>query len=352
MSGSLEAGGLAGVLLGMGNPLLDISAVVPLELLEKYGVTLNNAILAEDKHMPLYEEMCEKYEVEYIAGGATQNTIRVAQWMLQLPYACSYMGCVGKDKFAAEMKKACLSDGVNAQYLEDPSTPTGTCAVLVNGGERSLVAALNAANNYKADHVKMPEHWKIVESARYYYMAGFFITVSPESIMAVAKHSAEEGKCFTMNLSAPFIMQVPPFLEALMNALPYIDILFGNESEAVTFAESQKWDTKDVGEIAMKISKMSKASGHRGRMVVFTQGCDATIVVKDGKLYEYPVIVLPKEKLVDTNGAGDSFVGGFLSQLVCGKEVSECCRAGNYAANVIIQTSGCKFPKTPKFQWS
>ena len=41
----------------MGNPLLDISAVVPMELLDKYGLTLNNAILAEEKHAPLYEEM-------------------------------------------------------------------------------------------------------------------------------------------------------------------------------------------------------------------------------------------------------------------------------------------------------
>lgn len=31
---------------------------------------------------------------------------------------------------------------------------------------------------------------------------------------------------------------------------------------------------------------------------------------------------------MDTNGAGDAFVGGFLSQLVCGKAVSECVRAG------------------------
>jgi hypothetical protein len=28
--------------------------------------------------------------VEYIAGGATQNAIRVAQWMLQVPGAASY----------------------------------------------------------------------------------------------------------------------------------------------------------------------------------------------------------------------------------------------------------------------
>jgi sugar/nucleoside kinase (ribokinase family) len=34
---------------------------------------------------------------------------------------------------------------------------------------------------------------------------------------------------------------------------------------------------------------------------------------------------------VDTNGAGDAFVGGFLSQLVAGKDVAECCRAGKSA---------------------
>lgn len=40
--------------------------------------------------------MIEKYDVEYIAGGATQNSIRVAQWFLGLPHATSYTGCIGK----------------------------------------------------------------------------------------------------------------------------------------------------------------------------------------------------------------------------------------------------------------
>jgi adenosine kinase len=55
---------------------------------------------------------------------------------------------------------------------------------------------------------------------------------------------------------------------------------------------------------------------------------------------------------VDTNGAGDAFVGGFLSQLVAGKDTAECVRAGNYAANVVIQRSGCTFPAKPAFRWN
>ena len=59
---------LKGAILGMCNPLLDISAEVPVELLKKYDVSLNNAILAEDKHIPLYEELIEQFPIQYIAG--------------------------------------------------------------------------------------------------------------------------------------------------------------------------------------------------------------------------------------------------------------------------------------------
>ncbi len=50
----------------MCNPLLDISAEVGTELLTKYNVSLNNAILAADEHLPLYQELVEKYPVQYI----------------------------------------------------------------------------------------------------------------------------------------------------------------------------------------------------------------------------------------------------------------------------------------------
>jgi adenosine kinase len=94
---------------------------------------------------------------------------------------------------------------------------------------------------------------------------------------------------------------------------------------------------------------MPKENGSRGRTVVFTQGADATVVATAEGVTEYAVIPLEKKDLVDTNGAGDAFVGGFLSQLVVGKDVAACCKAGNYAANVIIQRSGCTFPDTPSY---
>lgn len=67
------------MLLGLGNPLLDISAATGDDFLKKYDLEPNNAILAGDKHMAMYEEMAKMTNVEYTAGGATQNAMRVAQ---------------------------------------------------------------------------------------------------------------------------------------------------------------------------------------------------------------------------------------------------------------------------------
>jgi adenosine kinase len=68
-----------GLILGMGNPLLDMMVLGKEDLLQKYGLDANNACLAEEKHQPLYQELVDKYEVEYIAGGAVQNSLRVTQ---------------------------------------------------------------------------------------------------------------------------------------------------------------------------------------------------------------------------------------------------------------------------------
>lgn len=70
--------------MGMGNPLLDISSNVEQSFLDKYDVKLDSAILAEDKHQPLFKELVEKYSPTYIAGGATQNSIRVGKLIPRL----------------------------------------------------------------------------------------------------------------------------------------------------------------------------------------------------------------------------------------------------------------------------
>lgn len=74
-------------------------------------------------------------------------------------------------------------------------------------------------------------------------------------------------------------------------------------------------------------------------------------IAKDGEVEvkEFPVPILEKESVVDTNGAGDSFVGGFLSQIVQGKDLETAIQAGIWLSGQVIQRDGCTFPDNNTF---
>lgn len=328
-----------GTLLGMGNPLLDILATVDTDLLQKYNLQANNAILADESHKSLVPDMVKNFKVDYIAGGSVQNTLRIAQWILNKPNVAAFFGCVGKDANCEILEKKAREAGINVQYQYDDTHSTGTCAVLVtdNGRHRSLVADLSAANCFTIDHIKKPENQALIENAQYFYISGFFLTVSQETILTVAKHAHDTGRTLAMNLSAPFIVQL--FKDGMMAVLPYVDILFGNETEALALAKELDFGTTDMQEIALKISQLKKA-GSKSRMVVITQGHDPVILINDGATKTYPVEQLPEGKIVDTNGAGDAFVGGFLAQLIQGKSVDSCVKCAIWSATHVIQQSG------------
>lgn len=57
-------------------------------MLKQYDIKANDAILAEDKHMGLYEDLLQNRDAKLIAGGAAQNTARGAQVRCIFFYTC------------------------------------------------------------------------------------------------------------------------------------------------------------------------------------------------------------------------------------------------------------------------
>ena len=78
----------------VGNPLLDMQVTNGEKLLEKYNLRVDDGILAEERHLAMYEpfflnpkliscvssydELVNEYQVTYLAGGAAQNAARGA----------------------------------------------------------------------------------------------------------------------------------------------------------------------------------------------------------------------------------------------------------------------------------
>ncbi|UXI14171.1 adenosine kinase [Sarcoptes scabiei] len=331
-------------ILGLGNPLLDVIASCDGEFLKKYDLLPNNAILASEKHANLCQDIIDNFPVQYLAGGAVQNTMRVAQWFYSKPKICTYFGCIGLDDYGRQMKEKAQEDQVNAIYLIDPKVPTGTCACLItnNGKCRSLCAYLGASQNYSINHIH--ENIDLVEKAQIFYVSGFHMIVSLEATLFLAKHShSAADKSFVLNLSAPYISEF--YSESLLQILPYVDLLFGNETEAEAFSKLQDWKTADLEVIAQKIADWKH---FRPRIVVLTHGKNNIVVAYSNspdRMQSFPVPQMSDDEIVDTNGAGDSFVGGFLAYRLMNRSMPECIEAGTYAAQEIIKQSGCVFPK-------
>ncbi|KAF9225223.1 Ribokinase-like protein [Gyrodon lividus] len=329
----------------MGNPLLDVQVRDGEALLDKYGLGANNAILAEGKHMPIYEEIVKNYPVTYVAGGASQNAARGAAYVLP-PNSVVYTGCVGDDDLAEQLRAANKREGLHEVYLVKKGEKTGACAVIITGHDRSLVTSLQAAEKFETSHLSSPSVAPLVEAAKVFYVEGFFLTHGVDAVLALSKHASEKSKIFALNLSAPFIPQF--FSAQLEQVLPYCDIIIGNESEAQEYAKAvMKVEETDLVAIAKGIATYKKENSHP-RVVIITHGPESTILVSSAdpdNAKVYSVQPISNEEIVDTNGAGDAFAGGFLGAYVAEKSLDECVEVGHKMGAMCVQLVG------PQFKW-
>ena len=136
-----------------------------------------------------------------------------------------------------------------------------------------------------------------------------------------------------------------------MQVMPFADILFGNDSEAELFVASIARNDDLKGDIMKQveyIAHLEKKNPRNSRIVVITRGHLPTVVYHEERVIEIPVTIVESSLIIDTNGAGDVFVGGFLSKLIQHRSIIECVEFGHQMASEIIKRSGVFFPA--KFQ--
>lgn len=92
-----------------------------------------------------------------------------------------------------------------------------------------------------------------------------------------------------------------------------------------------------MGIIATSLATSHKAN-RRERIVIFTCGSHPTVLVcGQDKPMIFEVEQMESAKIVDTNGAGDAFVGGFLGAWIMKKPLEECVKAGHKLASISLQ---------------
>lgn len=340
---------------GVGNALLDVSAQVHQETLDQFGLQPANAILAEGtKYDGLFKILHEDAEVKYISGGATMNAVRIANWMLQGQKPCSLCAILGKDKEGEKFQQGCKDEKLETSFFEHETVGTGRCAVCIVNKDRSMVADLKCNNEFpitkEGETDFLFETSKgLWDNADIVYISGFWLTVNPGGMKRMGEICSPLDKKtkFMTNISAPFLASV--FTKQMTEVFPYVDVLFGNESEAEALAKALNLKAEADGKYnlqtcAKAFAKLLDPEDKRGARCVITQGGDAVLVAHaNGDIAAYPVPELKQEDIVDLNGAGDGFTGGFMAGVVMGKNEKTCVAYGSYAAQFIIKTSGVQF---------
>ncbi|WFC99611.1 adenosine kinase [Malassezia yamatoensis] len=325
-------------LVAMGNPLLDMQVRDGEAVLEKYNLKPNDAVLANEQQLSIYQHLVENYEVTYVAGGAAQNTARAVQYVLP-ENSTAYIGAVGKDDLAQQLRSANDREGLQSLYQIVDGTPTGSCAVVITGHDRSLCTNLGAAEKFSASHLETPDVKAAIDAAQYFYLGGFFLTHGVESALKLAKHAKDHDKFFSFNLSAPFIPQF--FKSQVEQVLPYAQLVIGNEAEAEAYAEAANLNTKDLAEIAQAIAN-APSEISKPRIVLITHGSQATIraVQNASQTFTHATPKIASEDIVDSNGAGDAFAGGVIAGLISGKSIEQAVDVGHHLGGMCIGQVG------------
>lgn len=343
-------------LIAIGNPIVDISGEITKQTLEKYHLSFGQTVFANQSNVGFYQDLENATQVTYIPGGSIQNTLRVTAWCIFMNpenirnFKLTMLGATGKDNYREKIIRAFDDLGVRHILQIIPNLQTSRCGVGIHQKERCLLPEIRASNCLTEEFVK--ENLEEIMSHEILLIEGYFLQEKYDICLYLCTQFIDQRKLVILTLSAVTIVQ--KHTEKVLEIANYSDIIVANMSELEAFAEVYNMDYKTTFEKASK-----RLTKKKDRLFLVTDGSKGAIVAKydydkrgmDFILQCFPNVI-KMEDITDLNGAGDAFLGGFLSQYMLGKNIESCCKAGNDAASVILKNIGCTFNPKMKIQFS
>ena len=340
-------------IIAIGNPIVDILAETDKETLQRYKLIFGGTFFADEYNMGFFDELESKTQVTYIPGGSIQNTLRVANWCLNMEeenkgkFFVTMLGAIGQDSYKEKIMNALKSADVIPLLQPIPNISTSRCGVGICQKERCLLPHIKASNCLTDEFVK--EHEDEIFNNDALLIEGYFLQERYDLCKNLCYMFKRAKKMVILTLSAVFMVQ--SHREKIMEIAENSDMVVGNLEEFEAFAEVQRSDPH------ITIAKAHEKLSPKERLFVVTDGGNGVYVTKydynkkglDYFLQSFPN-KLKNEDICDLNGAGDAFLGGFLSQYMKGASLEQCCKVGNDASYIIIKNVGCTFPKNKKIK--
>ena len=232
------------------------------------------------------------------------------------------LGCVGKDENGQQMRKALSDAGVDTQYvLVREDQPTSTAYINVAASGENAIAVDSSANMLvSAEYIQ--SHEALFRQADY---CVFQLEIPVETVRTACELCRKYGVKTVLNPS--------PMHPEAGSLLTGIDYLIPNETEAEgLLGKPYDQSSEDDWQAFM-------ARYELGNMIITlgSKGCRYFAASQ-------PSVVYPtrKRQAVDTCGAGDTFLGGFVTALSEGKCEADAIAFASSAAGIQITRSGAQ----------
>lgn len=244
-------------------------------------------------------------------GGIVSNTgAAMSRYGMQV----AAMTLVGKDDFGGLLVDRLKDLGIDTNAVQRREEATSTSAVLIDSsGQRSFGHHVGALAKLDADYLL--QHETLLSRSRMLLIGYLSLLPQLEPSLPEVLQRARRLGCQTV-LEAAGSGGDPEVVKA---CLPLVDCYFPSHQEAI----------RETGETQPeRIVSAYRDYGCQG-VVGVKLGADGAVVSEAAGHVSRIAPVTPPGKVVDTTGAGDCFLGAFLTGLLCGMD---CEKAGRLAA--------------------
>lgn len=211
---------------------------------------------------------------------------------------------VGQDEWAELVRARYAAEGIDTtRLLAHESEPTSTTAVLIDEhGERSFLHAVGAPK--KLDRHAFEANIALFEKSRAMLLGYFSLLPNLQADLPEVLRMLREVGCLTAMDAAGS----GGTLDDLAPCLPHLDLYVPSHNEA-----SHQTGLEDPAAILAAY----RAAGAAGFLGVKLGAQGALLSPQEGELIQTHCVA-PPGPVVDTTGAGDSFIGGLLCGLLRG----------------------------------
>lgn len=328
-------------MFGLGQPMIDIIAKVTNEFVDSWQLTNEDFHELHEDKMGMVNLLYELFHVEFLSGGSTQNCLSMAQYLLTVPNATLFIGCVGKDGNGEALTRTLVESGVKVQVREVDSAETGFCIVMECNGARKLLLRIGAAAKSARRIFEDAKKRNLLDQLRCFYVETLTLRYDREAAIEIGQYAAANDRYFCLNLSPTHasLSRRGDF----WTVLPYVDVLISGEAEINAALKDD--DYPNVERKALQLASWKKESGVKGRLVIVVRQTKESIVVQDGVVMTFPPTNPAMVATVDDIGMIDAFAGGFLALLSLDRSLEDCLDAGVKAAHYSLLRRGCSSPK-------